>query len=567
MRTMVVRKIRPPNLLLDKMSTKELQPDATIQGLQARLHARILPATIQESNIREENTVTTQISDSLESGNTAIVLHHGVVTLHGYGIQVRVDRGHLLIEDGIGPIREHARFPRVRHGLKRLVVVGSDGMVSLAALRWLADQDASFVMLDRDGSVLATNGPVRPSDARLRRAQALAIHSGVAIEIARELIDHKIAGQERVARHKLLATGTADTISRYRTELVTADSMERLRLIESLAAGSYWSAWRNLPINFPKKQEPRVPDHWRVFGSRISPLTGSPRLAANPPNAILNYLYAVLESESRLAAAALGLDPGIGFLHVDTAARDSLACDLMEPVRPQVDAYLLDWITRDTLNRDWFFEQRDGNCRLMGSFAVLLSQTAQTWGRAVAPIAERVAQALWDTTQKHVRKDRTPPTPLTQRRRSEGRGKQFVPDATPAPHPVKVCAGCGTTTHGGRHCHKCGREICRGKLIELAKLGRVAARSLEVRKKLSETQRRHEAAKRAWRSSVKLDWPDEQTYIREVQPRLPTITISRLSSTLCVSESYAADIRAGRRTPHRRHWNDLAQLVEVLPSR
>jgi len=62
----------------------------------------------------------------------------GVVTLFGYGISVRVDRGHLLIADGIGPDRRQARFPRVGHGLKRLVVIGSDGMVSLAALRWLA---------------------------------------------------------------------------------------------------------------------------------------------------------------------------------------------------------------------------------------------------------------------------------------------------------------------------------------------------------------------------------------------------------------------------------------------
>ena len=57
-------------------------------------------------------------------------------------------------------------------------MIGSDGFITLAALRWLADQDASFVMLDPDGSVLATTGPVRPSDAKLRRAQALAHHSG-----------------------------------------------------------------------------------------------------------------------------------------------------------------------------------------------------------------------------------------------------------------------------------------------------------------------------------------------------------------------------------------------------
>src|SRR5437868_11854600 len=100
---------------------------------------------------------------------------HGVLALFGYGIQVRIDRGHLLIEDGIGADRRYARLARVGHDLRRLIVIGSDGMVSLSALRWLADQDAAFVMLDRDGSVLATTGPVRPSDAKLRRAQAFAV--------------------------------------------------------------------------------------------------------------------------------------------------------------------------------------------------------------------------------------------------------------------------------------------------------------------------------------------------------------------------------------------------------
>lgn len=59
----------------------------------------------------------------------------GVVTLSGYGITVRVDKGHLILEDGVGSDRRKSRLPRVDHGLKRLVVIGSDGMVSLAALR------------------------------------------------------------------------------------------------------------------------------------------------------------------------------------------------------------------------------------------------------------------------------------------------------------------------------------------------------------------------------------------------------------------------------------------------
>jgi CRISPR/Cas system-associated endonuclease Cas1 len=116
-------------------------------------------------------------------------------------------------------------------------------MVSLAALRWLADQDAAFVMLERDGSVLATTGPVRSSDAKLRRAQALAHSSGAALRITRELISKKLAGQERVARHKLLDSTTADTIARFRGDLPSADSSATLRLIESQGARAYWAAW------------------------------------------------------------------------------------------------------------------------------------------------------------------------------------------------------------------------------------------------------------------------------------------------------------------------------------
>jgi len=95
----------------------------------------------------------------------------------------------------------------------------------------------------------------------------------------------------------------------------------------------------------------RVPDHWRNFGSCISPLTGSPRLAANPPNAILNYLYALLEAEARGAASAMGLDASLGVLHSDTPHRDSLALDLLEPARAQVDSYVIDYFLRPPFGR------------------------------------------------------------------------------------------------------------------------------------------------------------------------------------------------------------------------
>src|SRR5207248_2191699 len=133
----------------------------------------------------------------------ALVPRRGVLTLYGYGISVHVERGHLVVEDGIGPYRRRTRLARVGHGLKRLIVVGSDGMISLAVIRWLADQKAAFVMLNRNGSVLLATGPVGTRDARLRRAQALAQASGVGVSIARDLIRRKLVGQEHNVRELL----------------------------------------------------------------------------------------------------------------------------------------------------------------------------------------------------------------------------------------------------------------------------------------------------------------------------------------------------------------------------
>jgi CRISPR-associated endonuclease Cas1 len=258
-----------------------------------------------------------------------------------------VDRGHLVVEDGIGTTRQRARLARVGHGLRRLVVIGADGAISLAALRWLSDQDASFAMLDRDGSVLLATGPAGPKDARLRRAQAMAHHNGIAVSTARELIGRKLTQQARNAREYFGNDTIAGMISAVCEELKSAETIRELRHVEARAALAYWSLMRTVPVEFPRSDLPRVPDHWRLFGTRHSPLTNSPRLSVNPPNAMLNYLYALLEAESRLAAVALGLDPGLAFLHADTSSRDSLACDLMEPIRPEVDAYVLNWLRRD----------------------------------------------------------------------------------------------------------------------------------------------------------------------------------------------------------------------------
>lgn len=489
----------------------------------------------------------------------------GVLTLTGFGIKVRMQSGHLVLEDGIGPDRRKFRLARIQHGLKRLVLIGSDGFITFESLRWLADQDVAFTMLHRDGKVLCMTGPVRSSDARLRRAQAIAGGSPEGIRIARELIDKKLAAQEHVARYKLLNDNTGDIISGYRAKLPFADTLERIRLIEARAALLYWSIWRNLPITFPKMDEARIPHHWCTFGTRVSPLTGSPRVAVNPANAMLNFLYSLLYSESRLAATTLGLDAGLGILHFDQPARESMACDLMEVVRPQVDSYLLDWITRDALKREWFAERPDGNCRLSATLAARLAETAPMWGRAVAPIAEWLAQALWlSPRRRSVANPQLYPTRLTQSRKRLVHGGTLPPIIARPSHTENVCRECGKTVHGGSvHCGDCRIEAATKRMPEVARVGRLNAHRPDAQAKRSATQQRNANLWRSWDAATQPAWLTEQFYSQKIQPLLSQMSGTAIARAIGVTCAYGSRIRQGSR-PHRRHWAKLAYVVGAM---
>jgi hypothetical protein len=282
----------------------------------------------------------------------------------------------------------------------------------------------------------------------------------------------------------------------------------------------------------------------------------------NPANAILNYLYALLESETRLAAAAVGLDPALGFLHADTQWRDNLACDLMEPVRPHVDAYLLDWITHGLMRREWFFEQGNGNCRLMGPFAVRLSETTTAWGNAVAPVVEQVVRNLSVTMRAS--RDRTPTTHLTQRHRREAKGRLGLAVLNP-PRPPKLCLICGNNIPTDKtYCASCAVGVRTEALVTAAKKGRLAAQSSEAQASRAANRKRNAAAQRAWRQVDQPAWLNEEIYRQKIQPRLSGITIPVLMSALDVSKPYATDIRAGRRVPHPRHWPNLGRLTGAI---
>ncbi len=109
---------------------------------------------------------------------------------------------------------------------------------------------------------------------------------------------------------------------------------------------------------------------------------------------MLNYAYAILETEPRIACLAVGLDPGLGVLHADLKARDSLALDLMDAGRPAVDSYVLDLLGSRVLSRNDVFETREGACRLLPPLTERLAETTRNWAGRVGSWAERVAKLL-----------------------------------------------------------------------------------------------------------------------------------------------------------------------------
>src|SRR4051812_41142497 len=104
-----------------------------------------------------------------EGGNASPVqVRNGVLVLSGYGVRVAVDRGHLVVTDGIADERRTGRLSRATCKLRRLVVLGHAGTISFEALRWLADLKAAFIQIDADGTVIAATTPLGLDDPRLR---------------------------------------------------------------------------------------------------------------------------------------------------------------------------------------------------------------------------------------------------------------------------------------------------------------------------------------------------------------------------------------------------------------
>lgn len=516
---------------------------------------------------------------------TATRPRYGVLTLCGYGIRVAVERGYLIVEDGRGHERRRGRFPRTTRDLKRLVIVGHTGTISLDALRWLHDIGCAFVQLDTDGMVIAASAPPGSDDARLQRAQALAITGDTGITIARELLTRKLDGQAHVLDSFEDGQIAAGRVRQFRDDLPSTTTADQLRILEAQAAEVYWTTWAPVPVRFARRAVARIPEHWQTFGSRTSPLTSSPRTASNPANAMLNYLYAIVEAETRIALLAVGLDPGLGIVHADQKNRDSFACDVMEAIRPNVDAFVLELLRTRPFGTGDFFETRQGACRLMPPVTRILAETAPRWATATAPIVEGIAQTLASGSQ--IQRSSSPkrplPTPLTQSNRSAGRAKvrrrrgQEKPALDTSPRsgkPPAACHDCGTILDDSarRYCDDCfpdvRSEYASGAFAGAGQMALATRRAAgtdpahggEAGKARGRRNAKHYHANAAWNDGSS-DVRDSERFTREILPNLQTASLCVMSEATGLTEGYCSFVRRGLKVPHRRRWAALAKLA------
>ena len=89
-------------------------------------------------------------------------------------------------------------------------------------------------------------------------------------------------------------------------------------------------------------------------------------------NALLNYGYAILESEIRKAINSVGLDHSIGFLHESAVSKSPLVYDIQELYRWIIDISVIQLLEDKKLKKKDFLVTENFNIRLEESAAKLL---------------------------------------------------------------------------------------------------------------------------------------------------------------------------------------------------
>ena len=503
-----------------------------------------------------------------------------VVVVDGFGCRATVEHGALRVQDGVGEHRRDRTFGKVAPPER--VVVAGDGMLTTEALSWCKAQGTAVVVL-RAGDVLLGASPPGRDDARVRRAQALAGIDGspVGLGIVRSLLTEKLRGQARNLATIFSDEDTASTLLDLAGGIEVAGSVDEARQLEAVAAAAYFATWAGHPataVGFVAKDRSRVPPHWRVFDSRRSAITGAAntnRLAERPLNALLNITYRLAEVEARFACVRLGLDPGLGCLHLDAAGRDSLALDLIEPVRSDVDRFVLDLVAERTFAKRTFVERSDGHVRVSAPLSHELAATMPTWRRAVAPFAEAVAHAFADAVAGKTTKT----TPLTarkataasaevRRRKAQAALAKAQADAGlhRAAQPVRRRRAPAPATAAGAlaRCLTCGGPLTRPRHVrcEACWERQGGAQSREARRRRGRSIAMARSELDRWRAEHPHASARPEDFAA-IRAGLGSVTLAAIMAATGCSKATASGWRSGRHVPPLARWEILAKLADV----
>jgi CRISPR-associated protein Cas1 len=272
--------------------------------------------------------------------------------------RVRLDREHLEIVGREPDATDETLLREIPlRDLDRLILA-ENVQITSQAMGAVLRRDIPVVWLDASGRYLGGFIPATPAHGAARLLQyQRTLDPQFALQMAGRIITAKLYNQRRILQRLHASRRSAEDadspedpfhretrilLDDLFSRLKHAANIDELRGYEGAAAARYFSAWsRFLPDAFPFERRSTRPPH-------------------NPVNACISFGATLLYNEMVAACHARGLDPALGFLHVTTDGRWSLALDLIEPFRSVlVEALALDCFSHQILNAS-HFESRDG---------------------------------------------------------------------------------------------------------------------------------------------------------------------------------------------------------------
>lgn len=226
--------------------------------------------------------------------------------------------------------RSDGAMQRVPLSMLGMVVVYGAPAVTCDVWRALAERFIPAALTSLRSSQTVWLGAGLSTAIQVRRRQhELARDPAATLALARQWVTLKLGMQRALlaAPSPLLQTAPTTALQtvleRQQAALAAAADIPTLMGLEGAAAAA-WYGWL----------AQHLPPQWDFKGRNRRP----PR---DPLNALLSLGYTLLGAEMLSAVQEAGLDPALGFLHGVVPGRESLALDLIEPLRPGVDALAL----------------------------------------------------------------------------------------------------------------------------------------------------------------------------------------------------------------------------------